>query len=66
MTIRSLGPTWGARADFVWWGEFAEIESVSSDFGRLVRMEYADHFGLDDDAELDQEQLVGFLRAYPY
>lgn len=67
VAIRDLAAPWGTRADFVWWGDFAEIEGPSSDFGHFIRMQYADHRGLDDDmAAPDVDDLVRFLRAYPF
>ena len=65
--IRDLSEAWGARADFVWWGDFAEIYDAASDFGRLIRMQYADHTGGDEHgAPADADALVSFLRAYPF
>lgn len=64
--MQALGEPWGPRADFVWWGDFAEIHTASTDFGRYVRMQYADHNGAEDDASADDDALVAFLRAYPY
>lgn len=69
-TMRALGQHWGPRADFVWWGEFAEITVGSTDFGRLILlqyMEYIDDDGDDRSVEGDEvEDLLRFLRMYPY
>ena len=68
--IAALGGHWGDRADFVWWGEFPEIASGDSGFGRLIRLRYLEY--LDDPAadrpigDDETDGLVGFVRAYPY
>ncbi len=67
LALRGLAEQWGARADFVWWGEFGEIEAGSTDFGDFIRMQYTDHRELADDrAPVDTDDLVTFLRAYPF
>jgi len=68
--IAALGAPWGGRADFVWWGAFAEIHSGGSDFGRLVRMQYLEN--IDDPAQdrpVEDEEidaLLRFMRIYPF
>ncbi len=65
--LRDLSTPWGPRADFVWWGEFEEISEGTTDLGRLIRLQFVDHHGLDADelAPEDLDRLVSFLRAYP-
>ena len=69
-TIQALGGPWGQRADFVWWGEFSEINDQSTEFGRFIRLQYDEYRGVDDDAAdavpTDVDALVAFLRAFPY
>jgi len=66
-TMRALGQHWGPRADFVWWGEFGEITVGSTDFGRLILLqylEYIDDGGEDRSVEGDEvDDLLRFLRA---
>lgn len=69
-TMRSLGRFWGPHADFVWWGEFPEIATGGSDFGRLIRLQYLENV---DDPEGDRpvegeelDALIRFTRVYPY
>lgn len=70
-TMRSIGATWGERADFVWWGEFAEIQSGGSNFGRLVRLQFLEEIDdpSNDDRPVDDDELdrlLHFLRIYPF
>lgn len=69
--VRSLGQHWGSRADFVWWGQFGEITVGSTDFGRLILLQYLEY--VDDDGDDDRvvegdevDALVRFMRIYPY
>ena len=68
--IAALGQPWGGRADFVWWGTFAEMHSGGSDFGRLVRMQYLE--SIDDpapDRPVEDEEidaLLRFMRIHPF
>ena len=67
--LRELAPHWGARAHFVWWGTFDELPTGSSDFGRLVRLQYLEyHDDPEHDREVPDDELdafVRFLRIYP-
>lgn len=67
VALRGLADPWGERADFVWWGEFTEIEAGSTDFGSFIRTQYANHRELPDDREaVDADDLITFLRAYAF
>ncbi len=70
-TMRALGQHWGPHADFVWWGDFGEITSGSTDFGRLVRLQFLEHIGDEgpDDRPVEGDEvddLLRFMRVYPY
>ena len=70
-TMRALGQHWGPHADFVWWGDFGEITSGSTDFGRLVRLQYLEYIGDEgpDDRPVEGDEvddLLRFMRVYPY
>lgn len=69
--MRSLGQHWGPRGDFVWWGEFREIQAGGSDFGKLVRLQFLEEIedpSADDRPITDEEfdRLLHFLRIYPF
>lgn len=67
--LRQLGPVWASRAHFVWWGTFAEFPTGSTDFGRLVLLQYLEYIDApDDERDLVDDELdafVRFLRTYP-
>ena len=66
--LRELSPHWGTRAHFVWWGTYAELPQGSTDFGRLVRLQFLEYI---DDPEQEREiaddefdAFLRFLRIY--
>lgn len=67
--LQEAGALWGARAHFVWWGTFDELSAASTDFGRLIKLQYLEHVDdPEDDREIAPDELdafVRYLRIYP-
>jgi hypothetical protein len=69
--MRSLGQHWGPHGDFVWWGQFSEIQTGGSDFGKLVRLQFLEEIEdpSNDDRPITDDEfdlLLRFLRIYPF